>query len=239
MKYLSLLCFIVCAFMSCSEESKIPIPEDSQEIIDELSLQFPLEDDAVDYCCFSMRWKDETNNLPYTIQISEDEDFDSLLLDTIVSDAFFDFPDLLNPAKTYYWKVKSSKEDESSGAKFSVKDYVALLEGEYKAIHKYKYWVSSNPSDNIDTIYETTLTIFEGNEEGSISYSTESGQGRTNLSFSNEINKEYVVYKKHHVYPRYKDFLTYSFDNDSIYIMAKIDANGGGSLTTIKAKISD
>jgi hypothetical protein len=117
-----------------------------------IDLLFPVHNEVVDYCCFYMNWISPTIPSDYKLIISEDDHFQSHVLDTLMSDAVNYVAKKLRPARPYYWKVSSDQLHQQAIDSFKTRDYVDYFAGTYPVNILVQKWV-----DTQGIIWDTTL----------------------------------------------------------------------------------
>jgi len=219
--------------LSCSTPEEIdPIEEETPIDTPQLTLTYPLQDEEVHYCCFTLEWEDSENEGEYRVQLSKSSYTQNILFDTIVSETSLEFPTTLLPSEEYYWKVIPKNLDESQSGIFRIFDYIEKLNRSYVAsINSYSWMLLEGSTD---TTHQTNLKIFRG-DNNMITYETDHTHFQPNLPFKEERHEDFVLFEIDHGYPLDSDYLKYFFDNDSIFIYSASGGNGGGGSTTIKA----
>lgn len=226
---LSLVVISILFIYACSE-SESPPEEPTEKI---LELTYPLVGDDVHYCCFSFEWDDDSDEKEYRLEIAKYTSFNDLLLDTIIKGTSLEFPSFLSPRGTYVWRVTDLESEESQKSEFKIIDYADFLSGSYDATIK-KYAWNGLEGTTTDTTFETTLSIWKGDDH-SISYKSSDSNGEKNIPFSELYTEGHVLYRIDHSYPRDIDYVRYFFEDGSIVTYRESGGNGGGGYTKITA----
>ena len=235
--YLLLILFLIT--IGCNKEEPEPMVGDDPIVVedpnpeDQIELSYPLKNDDVHYCCFTLDWEDTETEGEYQVQISENSSFSAIVFDTIVNGTSIDFPSFLEPDSKYFWRVIPDDVEASKTSEFRIIDYVALLSGTYEATINIYRW--SMGSTTKDTTHQTTLYISKGNDENALGYTTDHEASISNMPFAKKRHESFVKYELYDPHPTHNNYLKYYFYNDSIYIYSQSYGNGGGGHHSIKA----
>lgn len=140
-------------------------------------LLFPINDEIVDYCCFTFAWESSNVVSDYQLTLSEDENFETIILDTITETLSYYQHQKLRPGRKYFWKVSSNQLQSESVDSFYTKDYLAYFQGSYMVDVLIQDW---NFQQGViwDTMFVGNLVIEKITEEIVQAHETTTGKGR-------------------------------------------------------------
>lgn len=204
----------------------------SDEILEDYSIDLIRPIETIE-SYFGVLFEWESLNLnSFNLKLSDNSDFENLILDTLLNSKNLLYEKPLEPNKTYYWKIMSGVFSGISS--FKVEDLLNKYEGEVHVSMQKQNWDIDN-GITLDTTFEAIIQIAKQDEDLGFIANNSNIDVLVPYDYTN-CNSKFLIYRDQGQSSHYTD-LRINTENDSINIYHTNGGLGSGSKFYINGKI--